>query len=745
MAKPTPRHEAREASAPRPGADDARNDTSASSSTAHSRRDPSATRSNGDSSANRPDNGQQRTNYSTDSASQTSNTTQEAKDSTSQRSDDTATDKNGEQFNAILDKLMKGGKVSKNNSVAAALAAPTAVAALQPTGITGIGVQPVAVNTSNTANTAILSLLGEQQTSNAKPGTTPDAKPAKDPDTKTDTDSSKPQPVVTDVNTANTTILSLLGAGQTSNAKPGTTPDAKPAKNPDTKTDTDSSKPQPVGTDVNTANTTILSLLGAQPTSNTKPETTPDTKAAKDPDTKTDTDSSKPQPVGTDVNTANTTVLSLLGAQPTSNTKPETTPDTKAAKDPNTKTDTDSSKPRPVGADVNTANTTVLSLLGAQPTSDAKPAKDPDTKTDTDNSKPQPVGVDIRAAKDAILSLPVAGQTSNVKPETTPDTKTDTANLTPDTIEQAFAKLTPQSGSENTATPQTKIPETQTGRAITPEMLTTAMRALNVKTPDNNPRETEIADLNSARHSKRDVSSKDSSGTIKDVPSNGNVPDNNLSEVNLADSNGAQLSKHDQPSKDTSDAIKDISLKSGGDSKHDDGTSTTTVSADKTQQPFHEVVGKAAHTETANTGDTGEKLAVGASKTIELNGSKFTIMRKGDTSIEVKLEPDGMGKLDLHVNVEKGVLTANISASDSSAKGVIEKNLHDIVGALTKEGLTVGGFTVSLKDRGGNFKEGKNENSANKSQKEQRQIQPVAITGYVKTGYKINDGISIFA
>ncbi|MBF0486642.1 MAG: flagellar hook-length control protein FliK [Nitrospirae bacterium] len=673
MAKPAPRPEARDASAPRPGADDARNDTSAS-------------RSNGDSSANRPDNGQQRANHSTNSASQTSNTTQEAKDSTSQRSDDTATDKNGEQFNSILDKLMKG-KASKNNSVVAALAGSTAVAALQPAGIPGTEVQPVAVNT---ADTAILSLLGAQPTSNAKP--------AKDPDTKTGTGNSKPQPVSTDVNTANTAILSLLGAQPTSNTKPDTTPDAKPAKDPDTKTDTGNGKPQPVGVDVMAAKDAILSLSVAQPTSDTKP--------AKDPDTKTDADNSKPQPVGTDVNTANTTILSLLGAQPTSNTKPDTTPD-------------------------------------------AKPAKDPDTKTDTGNGKPQPVGVDIRAAKNAIPSLPVAQQTSDAKPETTPDTKTDTKtdtdNLTPDTIEQAFAKLTPQSGSENTAAPQTKIPEMQPGRAITPEMLTTAMRALNVKTPDNNPREIDIADSNAARHSKRDVSSKDTSGAIKDVLSNGNAPDSNLSEVNLADSNGAQLSKHDQTSKDTSEAIKDISSKSGGDSKHDDSISATTVSADKTQQPFHEVVGKAAHTEAANTVDTGEKLAVGASKTIELNGNKFTIMRKGDTSIEVKLEPDGMGKLDIHVNVEKGVLNANISASDASAKGIIEKNLHEIVGALAKEGLTVGGFTVSLKDRGGNFKEGKNENSANKSQKEQRQIQPVAVSGYVKTGYKINDGISIFA
>ncbi|MBF0554240.1 MAG: flagellar hook-length control protein FliK, partial [Nitrospirae bacterium] len=345
------------------------------------------------------------------------------------------------------------------------------------------------------------------------------------------------------------------------------------------------------------------------------------------------------------------------------------------------------------------------------------------------------------------------------KPETKPDAKTDKDNLALDAIEQAFAKLAPQSGSQNTGAPETKtpeinVPEMQTAKAITPEimtgktiapeMITTAMKALNVKTSDNKPQEINLADSNGARHSKRDLFSKDTSGAIKDVSSNANAPDSNLLEVNLADSNGAQLSKHDMSSKDTSDAIKGIASKSSN-SKQDEGVSTASITVDKNQQPFHEIVGKAAHSQATNAPDTGEKLAVGASKTIELNGNKFTIMRKGDTSIEVKLEPDGIGKLDIRVNVEKGVLNATISASDASAKGIIEKNLHEIVNALTKEGLTVGGFTVSLKDRGGNYKEGKNENSPNKSPKEERQIQPVPIAGYVKTGYKINDGISIFA
>ncbi|MBF0559548.1 MAG: flagellar hook-length control protein FliK, partial [Nitrospirae bacterium] len=410
---------------------------------------------------------------------------------------------------------------------------------------------------------------------------------------------------------------------------------------------------------------------------------------------------------------------------------------------------------------VNVTKNDAVSLLDTKQIPNAKPETTPEISPkitpDTNNRMPQTGSVKV--AKNDAASLLDTKQIPNAKPERTPEITPDTKNRTQTSLEQAFVKLIPEVGTQKLSAPETKIPEINasaiqtdktitpemmTGKTITSEIMTAAMKALNVKTPDSNPQEINLADSNSARHSKHDLSTKDTSDILKEVSSNSKPSDNKLLEIHLADSNGSQLSKHDLPAKDTPDALKEISSKSN-DSKQDEGVNNTALTVDKNQQAFHEVVGKAAHTEGTTTSDAGDKLVIGAAKTIELNGNKFTIMRKGDTSIEVKLEPDGIGKLDIRVNVEKGVLSANISASDASAKGIIEKNLHEIVNALTKEGLTVGGFTVSLRDRGGNYKEGKNENSTSKNLKEERQIRPIPVTGYVKAGYNINDGISIFA
>ncbi|KWT85133.1 flagellar hook-length control protein FliK [Candidatus Magnetominusculus xianensis] len=399
----------------------------------------------------------------------------------------------------------------------------------------------------------------------------------------------------------------------------------------------------------------------------------------------------------------------------------------------------------------NTVKNDILSLLGATQQQNTKPEiismlqplnakaeKDditsvvdtkqmPETKPEISSLLPQPGSIDDCDVKHDAVSLKEPIQQQNVTPPKTGNLITGnlmTGNT--DALKQALVKPTTTDAASNMSAVEIKIPEIKT-----PEQLTAAL-----KPPDNVSQAINLVDLNSVRHAaKNELSSKESSDILSELSPKSNAPQNNLPVINIADSSGSQLSKHDL-SKDTPDTIKEVN---NGDSKQDDGISAAVFSVDKTQ--VHEALGK---TSQAATGDTGEKLAVGGAKTVELNGNRFTITRKTDTSIEVKLEPDGIGKLDISVNVQKGVLNANISASDSAAKGIIEKNLHEIVSALTKEGLTVGGFTVSLKDRGGNYKEGKNEQSAAKHIREERQLQPIAVTGYARTAYKY-DGISIFA
>jgi|GEM_PF-6865631 hypothetical protein len=92
-------------------------------------------------------------------------------------------------------------------------------------------------------------------------------------------------------------------------------------------------------------------------------------------------------------------------------------------------------------------------------------------------------------------------------------------------------------------------------------------------------------------------------------------------------------------------------------------------------------------------------------KVININHHTFVVTKRSDTSIEVSLKPEGLGKLEIEVNIDKGVINAQISASDPVGKEIIERNLPNILNALVKEGLNVGGFSVSLKDRKGAMKE----------------------------------------
>ncbi len=77
----------------------------------------------------------------------------------------------------------------------------------------------------------------------------------------------------------------------------------------------------------------------------------------------------------------------------------------------------------------------------------------------------------------------------------------------------------------------------------------------------------------------------------------------------------------------------------------------------------------------------------------------FVITRKSDTSVEVTLAPPGVGKLEIEVVLERGVVNARITAADSAGREAIARSLPQIVEALARDGMNVGGFTVSLKER----------------------------------------------
>ncbi len=77
----------------------------------------------------------------------------------------------------------------------------------------------------------------------------------------------------------------------------------------------------------------------------------------------------------------------------------------------------------------------------------------------------------------------------------------------------------------------------------------------------------------------------------------------------------------------------------------------------------------------------------------------FVVTKQADNSIEVRIEPEGLGKMDIKLYMDKGQLNAHINASESIGKEVIEGHLENIANKLAGEGINIGSFSVSLRNR----------------------------------------------
>ena len=86
-----------------------------------------------------------------------------------------------------------------------------------------------------------------------------------------------------------------------------------------------------------------------------------------------------------------------------------------------------------------------------------------------------------------------------------------------------------------------------------------------------------------------------------------------------------------------------------------------------------------------------------ASGTAHVEGHKFVITRHDGTSIEISLQPEGLGRLDIELVLDKGVVHAQIQASHAVGKELVEQNITEIMNTLAQEGIAIGGFSVSLK------------------------------------------------
>ena len=107
----------------------------------------------------------------------------------------------------------------------------------------------------------------------------------------------------------------------------------------------------------------------------------------------------------------------------------------------------------------------------------------------------------------------------------------------------------------------------------------------------------------------------------------------------------------------------------------------------------------AAATHSSNTTVGPAPIRQQAVEPAELFDHTLSIVKDGSRLV-VRLEPDGLGKLDINLSLEKGIVNAQIQVSDDTVRNLIENNVQQMVSALLKEGLSVGGFSVSLNQNG---------------------------------------------
>jgi len=72
------------------------------------------------------------------------------------------------------------------------------------------------------------------------------------------------------------------------------------------------------------------------------------------------------------------------------------------------------------------------------------------------------------------------------------------------------------------------------------------------------------------------------------------------------------------------------------------------------------------------------------------------ILDREGNKIRVSLEPDGIGRVEISLSAQKGLINGHINVQDPLSKEVIARNIHTLSEMLQKEGINIGNLTVDL-------------------------------------------------
>jgi len=121
---------------------------------------------------------------------------------------------------------------------------------------------------------------------------------------------------------------------------------------------------------------------------------------------------------------------------------------------------------------------------------------------------------------------------------------------------------------------------------------------------------------------------------------------------------------------------------------------------------------------------------------------KITYILKSNTKMDVKIHSESLGKLNINVSIEKGLVNVHINSADKAVREIVENNMQHIVDSLSKNGVSVGGFSVGLRNNKNN------ENMHGNGRGNYFSVDRAKEREYVSTSLRINHNnglVNIFA
>ncbi len=99
-----------------------------------------------------------------------------------------------------------------------------------------------------------------------------------------------------------------------------------------------------------------------------------------------------------------------------------------------------------------------------------------------------------------------------------------------------------------------------------------------------------------------------------------------------------------------------------------------------------------------DAGYAGKRSGFGDQLDIIMQNAKVTMQDSRNGSFSIRLYPESLGKVNVNLSLEQGVLFGKFLVDSTDAKDALLENIQSVIDRLREEGISVGGFNVNVRD-----------------------------------------------